>query len=156
MNEEYNLSSYHNHPDPSPNITVTPLMIDYLRATKPWVRFLSILMFVMVGLMLVGGLVMMLSGATGLGATGPILGLVYWVMAILYLAPAYFLFQFASSIGNLLQGGGDVAMEAALGSQKSFWRFTGIVTLVIVCIYALVIVTAILGGLVMGGLYQTR
>ncbi len=78
---------------------------------------------------------------------GPVLGIIYILLAGIYLAPAFLLHQYASSIGDLLQGGGDVAMEAALGSQKSFWRFIGILTLVFICLYALIIVVAISFGM---------
>jgi hypothetical protein len=70
-------------------------------------------------------------------------------MGGLYLAPAFFLHQYASSINDFLQGGGDSAMETALGSQKSFWRFVGILTLVFICLYVLVFVFAIFGAMVM-------
>ncbi|MEK7723066.1 MAG: hypothetical protein AAB336_01840 [Acidobacteriota bacterium] len=153
MNEEYNLHPYHNHEDGLMNIKVTSVMIDHLRATKPWVKFLSILMFISVGLMFLGGLVMMVSFSAPAGmrgaAFGPILGIIYWIFGGLYLAPAYFLFRFASSIDDLLKGGGDVAMEMALGSQKSFWRFIGITTLVVVSFYILFIVLAIGGAMSM-------
>ena len=150
MNEEYNLSPYHNQKDPLANVPVTPLMVEHLRATKPWVRFISIIMFISVGLMFLGGLMMMLMsssmGRSGFGF-GPIVGIIYIIMGALYLAPAYFLHQYASSIGDFLQGGGDSAMETALGSQKSFWRFIGILTLVVICIYGLVFLFVILGAL---------
>ena len=145
--EEYNLSPYHNQVDALSNIPVTPLMIEHLRATKPWVRFMSVISFVMSGFMILGGVIIMfMPAAPGMGAFGPVLGIVYILLAGLYIAPAYFLHQFASSIGTLMQGGGDVAMEAALGSQKSFWRFVGIMTLVVICLYGLFFVIAILFG----------
>lgn len=154
MNEQYNLDPYHNQTDGLSNIPVTPLMIEHLRATRPWVLFLSILMFISVGLMFLGGLLAIVATSSPAGmrgaAFGPIVGIIYWIIGGLYLAPAIFLFKYASSIQDLLRGGGDVAMEAALESQKSFWRFTGIVTLVVICVYALVILMAIFGAMSMG------
>jgi hypothetical protein len=38
-------------------------------------------------------------------------------------------------------------MESALGSQKSFWRFVGILTLVVICLYALIFIFAMLGAM---------
>lgn len=151
MNEEYNLHPYHNHPDSLTNISVTPMMIESLRATKPWVRFLSILMFISVALMFLAGLMMMVSFSAPAGmrgaAFGPALGIIYWIFGGLYLAPAIFLYRYASSIQDLVQGGGDTAMEMALESQKSFWKFTGIVTLVVICLYALIIVFAMFAAM---------
>jgi hypothetical protein len=148
--EEYNLSPYHNQTDNMANIPVTPLMIEYLQATKPWVRFMSVITFILAGLMILLGLFMILMpiapGMQGFGI-GPVIGIAYILMAGLYVAPAVFLYQFASAIGDLMLGGRDVAMEAALGSQKSFWRFVGILSLVLICIYALLIVIAMSIGM---------
>lgn len=150
MNEEYNLHPYHNQTDSLANITVTPLMIESLRATKPWVKFLSILMFIMVGLVFLGGLAMMFASPMGMrggASVGPLMGFVYWIMGGLYLAPAIFLYRYASSIDDLVRGGGDTAMEMALESQKSFWKFTGIVTLVVLCFYLIMIVLAMFAAM---------
>lgn len=152
MSQEYNLSPFHNQSDPLANIPVTPLMIEHLQATKPWVRLISIIMFISVGLMFLGGVAMFLipspPGMRGGGAFfGPIIGIIYIIFGALYIIPAYFLHQYASSINDLLKGGGDSAMENALGSQKSFWRFVGILTLIIIALYALFFVFAILGAM---------
>ena len=129
---------------------ITPLMIEHLRATKPWVRLMSIVLFISVGLILVGAVVILLVPTT-MGGSGLslLIAVVYLALGGLYLFPAYFLHQFASAIRNLDQGGGDVAMEEALRSQKSFWRFVGIMTLVVICIYAIIIVFAMLGATLM-------
>lgn len=150
--EEYNLSPYHNQQDNMSNIPVTPLMINHLQSTKPWVRFISIVMFIFSGLTFIGGLAVMLI-PTASGAQGPqfgfLIGILYILMGGLYLAPAYFLHQYASSIQDLLRGGGDTAMEMALGSQKSFWRFMGILTLIVICLYALIFLFMIVGAVSM-------
>src|SRR5687767_10772849 len=129
---------------------VTPLMIEHLRATKPWVRFMSIILFISVALIFLGAVVILLV-PTGMGGSGvsALIAIVYLAMGALYIVPAYFLHQYASSIRSLEQGGGDVAMEEALRNQKSFWRFVGITTLVVICIYAIVIVFAMLGATMM-------
>lgn len=145
MNDQYNFNPYHNQSDPLENIPVTSLMIDHLRATKPWVRLISIVLFIMSGLIIVGGLAMMLmpfQGGFG-GGIGAFFGLLYIAFGIIYFFPAYFLMKYASSINQLLQGGGDVAMEDALGNQKSFWKFSGIMTLVVICIYGIMFVVII-------------
>lgn len=150
--EEYNLSPYHNHPNSPANVAVTPLMIDHLRATKPWVRFISIAMFVGSGFMILVGIAMMfmpaMGGRAGAGF-GAMIGIFYILLSLIYIVPAYFLYQYASSIKDLLNDGGDVAMENALGNQKSFWRFVGILTLVIIAIYVLAIGVMILSALAM-------
>lgn len=148
IKEEYQ-NPYDSNDDPLANVPVTPLMIEHLRGTKPWVRFLSIMMFILSGFMILLGLVMLFAGSA-LGqrsGVGPIVGIIYILMSILYIAPAFFLHQYASYIGDFMNGGGDSAMESALGSQKSFWRFLGILTIIVIAIYALIFVVAILVGM---------
>src|SRR5687768_5540229 len=107
MNQDYNPSPYHNldYKDPLENVPVTPIMIDHLRATKPWVRLIFVILFISVGLMLLLGLGMMLI-PSGMGGSsfGPLIGIIYILFSGLYLAPAFFLHKFASSINDFLQG----------------------------------------------------
>jgi hypothetical protein len=147
MSQEYNLNPYHNHEDPL-NVPVTPLMVEHLRTTKPWVRFISIMMFIATGFMFLAGLAMLfVPSPPGMNSFsfGPVLAIFYFIFGGLYLVPAYFLFQYASYIQDFINGGGDSAMESTLESQKSFWRFIGILTLVIICLYALIFLFAIFG-----------
>jgi len=66
------------------------------------------------------------------------------VVFLLYLIPAYFLFKYSSAIGSLLRGGGVSALESALGYQKSFWKFSGVMTLIGLILAVLGIAAAIL------------
>lgn len=132
---------------------ITPLMVEHLRGTKPWVRLMSVVLFITAALVFLGAVVILLM-PTGMGGSGfsLIIAVVYLALGALYLFPAYLLHQFASSIRNLEQGGGDVAMEEALRTQKSFWRFAGITTVVVICLYVIAIVFVMLGATMMSGL----
>ena len=133
-------------------IVVSENALGYLRATRPWVKFLAIVGFVFIVLMVLIGLLMALalSGAaakTGpLAAFGPILGVVYIVMAAVYLMPCLFMYCYAKAIAAI-PGTGQAALEEALKQQKSFWKFMGIFMLIVLCIELLVIVIGVLIGL---------
>jgi type II secretory pathway pseudopilin PulG len=127
---------------PPPRDTITAGMIDALAKTKPWVRFLSILGFVMVGLMLlfslgvigVGIFTIAKSGAEGAMLIG--LGVLYLAMAVLYVFPSRFLWRYAKAIEQALTAQSKAwPIEQALKQQKSFWKFAGIMTLVILLLY---------------------
>ncbi|HET6251547.1 MAG TPA: hypothetical protein VFE47_27935 [Tepidisphaeraceae bacterium] len=64
-----------------------------------------------------------------------ILGIVYVVMAILYFIPAMLLNRFASRIAMLMRSKRMIDVEAALAAQKSFWRFIGIMLIVVLGFY---------------------
>jgi hypothetical protein len=85
------------------------------------------------------------------GAGGPIpgavLGLVYIPFAIVYVYPGLKLWSYGKSIGQLMLSRASTDLEAALGHQKSFWKFVGILTLCVVGIYILVFLGAMVSGI---------
>ena len=128
---------------------VTPKMVADLASTRPWVLFLSILGFIVCGLMALAGIAMI-----GLAAAAPrggppmaFLGLIYIPLALLYLCPAYFLLKYSGGIRGFLATRSASQMEQALQSQKSFWKFVGILMLVMICFYILAIVIGVVIGI---------
>jgi hypothetical protein len=122
-----------------------------LAETRPWVRLIAVVIFVGLGFLVLGTTVLLLMSGQlpGLGvARGEaiLLAVMLVVMSAIYVPPALFLWRYASSIGHLQQGGGQQALEAALTNQKSFWKYLGVVILVMVGLYAV----AIVGGMMTG------
>ncbi|MBW3670567.1 MAG: type II secretion system protein GspG [Acidobacteria bacterium] len=121
---------------------LTQDMLDSLRSTRPWVRFLSIIGFIAVGFMILGSIFIIGVGVIGGGdeeMPGFLmigLGLLYLLMAILYVFPSMYLFRYASSITRALQPGPKaIPVQDALRHQKSFWKFVGILTLASMLLY---------------------
>ena len=114
------------------NPQITESVLNSLSATKPWVRFFSILGFISIVLMFFSTAMMavgMKSLPVSPGASKASLGFIAVfnsAMIIICFFPSYFLFQYASAIGKLLHGGGVSELEDALQFQKLFWRFAGI------------------------------
>ena len=97
--------------------------------------------------MVVGGVSMMARGAEAMpGGLGVFLGSVYIVMAILYILPAVFLWMYADRIRNFLRQRSPGALASALEAQKSFWKFVGILTVIVLCIYGAAIFFAVFAG----------
>lgn len=118
-----------------------------LRQTKPWVRFMSVIMFIGSGFMALGGAIMMAAGAAGApGVPGAFLGILYILMAILYVIPAVFLWRYADRIGSFLLQRTPGALAHALEAQKSFWKFVGILTLIVLCVYAFMLLFVVFAG----------
>ena len=97
-----------------------------------------------------GGVVMIGLGAIAPSNGGPIptsaLGLVYLPMAALYIYPALKLWGFGSAINRLVASRSSGDLEVALGQQKSFWKFAGIVTIVMIALYGLFFIGMIAVG----------
>lgn len=130
----------------------TPGMVQALKETKPWVRFLSILGFVGCGLMFLAGLIVAVAGAFAGdafgGGFGALLGLVYFIMGALWILPLIHLHKYANAIGLAVQGAGAPAIEGALMRQRSFWRTVGIMTLVFIGLYFISIFVVVIAGMV--------
>jgi hypothetical protein len=135
----------------------TPLMVEHLKNTRPWVLFLAIVLIVACAFMVLAGLGM-LAGGAAFGASNPayrelqsqgmpifiITGLIYIGLSGLYIPIIVFLFRYARSIKGLLGTGLTASIEEALGHQKSFWKYVGIITLIGISLFVLMIIIAII------------
>lgn len=62
--------------------------------------------------------------------------LVYIAAAILYLAPAVFLSRYASAIKRMRSDPSSQLLEGAIKYQKSFWRYTGVISAIFLVVLA--------------------
>ena len=116
-----------------------------LMQTRPWVKLIGILMFIMIGLMILGCVFLIVAGANQVGpAQGMLMGAIYFVFAILYFFPALFLMRYASRIDAFVQDGTTDRLDHALEAQKSFWKFIGIMAAIITALYAVMALVGIL------------
>jgi len=126
-----------------PQTDVTDTVVELLSETRPWVKLMAVLAFIMTPLAMIAGAGMALT--TGIQKVATLLPLM--ITMLVYLPAAVFLWKYAGGIRQLQKGGGQTALEAALRSQKSFWKYLGILACVLMSIYGVVIVGAILVGL---------
>lgn len=110
---------------------------EQLARTKPWVRFASTLGFLMSALALVslfsGSLVTILQS---------IFVLIFALLA--YLIPSILLWNYGSLIGEYLRGSNSASFSDALAAQKTFWKYLGIMALIIVVVYGTLIALGVL------------
>ena len=122
---------------------VTDRIMRAMLETRPWVTFLSVLGFIGAGLSVIAGLVIAVF-TPGDAPMGPLIGIIYLIAAGLYAAGSNLLYRYRTSIAAMQRGYGIEALENALEHQKSFWRFTGITTAVMVGLYGVAIVVGII------------
>jgi hypothetical protein len=119
--------------------------VELLQQTRPWVRFMSVLGFLCVGLMF---LICVASGLTRGGfGFGPSELVLFVVFGVMYIFPSLFLSRYASRITDLAETRRVSDLDAALDAQKSFWKFVGVVAAIFTVIYALIFLFAIAGGI---------
>ena len=132
---------------------MTNPMIHSLGSTRPWTKFLSILGFITVALSFLMGISMIfIIGFVPQpkGVPTGLVGIIYVLLSLVYLFPSIYLFKYSSSIARFLNSKREIDMESALGYQKSFWKFTGIVGCIMIVIVILGILAAIIIPLVAG------
>lgn len=132
-------------PAAAPGGVVSELSVEMLRQTRPWVMLMGVLCFIGSAFLLLGGLGMMamgaLASATTKSSAAPMaIGLIYIPMAGLYIYPGLKLTKFGGAIGRLLQSRASADLESALEQQKSFWKFAGITTIVMIVLYIFLII----------------
>jgi hypothetical protein len=136
---------------------LSTLVLEHLKLTRPWVQLLAVLGFLGSGLMVIAGLMMTVLGSTGAfkasdnpfgAAFGAGLGVVYILIAFLYIMPSIYLMRYARSIKALLASPRVPGLEEALGHQKSFWRFVGICAAVVLGLYGIALVGVVVAAIV--------
>lgn len=131
---------------------ITPTMVHHLQKTGPWVRLVSIfglVIGVIVGI--VGVLAALVNIATKQG--GDAIAAVPMLFACvlaggLYFFPSLHLLRYASAIKQLRGTIDAASLEVALFHQRRFWRWVGIATIVLICVYAAIIFVAVVVGIV--------
>ena len=127
---------------------------NYMRETSKWAKFLSIVGFVMAGLMVLGALFM----GTILSSFGEAMGddfgsfpfafmsFFYIAFAALYVIPNLYLFKFATKTKKALDGEDQYELARAFENLKSLFKFVGIFTAIILGFYAFMILITLLFG----------
>lgn len=127
---------------------VTTEMLDALRGTKPWVLLIGIVLFVSAAFMALGTFGMIAAGSVGAKQAGAPAGMfagmgaMYAVGVVIYIVMGVYLVKYSSAIGRLMQSSSTSDMEDALVSQRKFWKFAGILTLVMIVVAVLGMVAA--------------
>jgi hypothetical protein len=129
-------SAYSGESQASSEGVVPPGAIRALTLTRPWVLFLSVVMFISCGLMFIFAMVFMTAGRAIQApiAFGGLLGALYLVLAVLNLIQAVLLYRYADAIPEVRATGSARSLECALARQLAYWRFLGVMTLVLICV----------------------
>ena len=122
---------------------VSERTVQLLDQTKGWVLFFSVLCFLGTAIMLGASVLMLVVGSFMPKGAIPfpmsVLAIVYLPLAAFYVYPAKKLWGYGSAIGRLTTSRSTSDLEAAMGEQKSFWKFVGIATICLFGVYFLMI-----------------
>jgi hypothetical protein len=145
--------------DAAPSISLNFEAQNYLRESGKWAAFLGIIGFILTGFIVIAALfagTMMAtisrlqpenSGAAIMAGMGGFVTVIYLLLALLYFFFSLYLYQFGSGIKKGITYADPLHVTTAFGKLKSFFKLWAILTIVVLCLYALIIVCAIIFGL---------
>lgn len=126
----------------------------YLKETAKWAKFLSIIGFIFIGLIVLGGLVTFIftisnpySRMSGIRFNIGGFVFLYILMAALYFFPVYYLYNFSSKMLSALQNDDSFDFKLAFKNLKSLYKFVGILTIVFLSIYILFLFFGLMVGM---------
>ncbi|MCL1814353.1 MAG: DUF5362 family protein [Treponema sp.] len=139
---------------------ITEEMLYYLKRASPWLRFAGIVRFILAGfiilmlLAMIFGFQSLISAipgfGTGLEAAGPALLFGYivnmLVTATLIFFPALFMFRFGKKIQSYLYTNDTRDLEQAFKENKSYWTFTGVLTIIGLGFFGLFLIIMIIAA----------
>lgn len=126
----------------------------YLREAGKWAKFLGILGYVLTAIILLAGV-----GVTFVGSSinttsasvlpfgiGPFLGIMYIIAGIFYFVFSNYLYKFGKGAINGVEFQDAIQISVGLGKLKSLFKFWGILTIIMLAIYALALIGIVAGA----------
>ena len=133
--------------------------LDYLKETAKWAKFLAIVGFVGLGLiLLIFVLLGLFLGSTGLSGMGGEEAAIFGVMGAagmffyvaifiaIYFMPTLFLYRFATNMQTALRTEDSESLQTSLSNIKSLFKYVGILTMIILILYGIIFLFSLLFG----------
>ena len=133
----------------------------YLSEIARWGKFLSIMGFIGIGLCAIGFTIVLLTGnatsSASFGGTSydmgnnmqkTILPIIMIILFLIYFFPTLYLYRFSTQMQTALRNNDQGNLNSSFGNLKSCFKFVGILTIVILCLYALLFIGGILYAVV--------
>jgi uncharacterized membrane protein len=142
------------------SLSIDPVTKAHLHETARWAKFLAIIGFIFLALMLIGGIFMIatMSAVTG-GFEGGNQGfgmfagygvgffaIFYIIIALIVFFPLIFMLRFANRMKAALVNNDQQQLNTSFQNLKAYFRFWGIVTIIGLAFYAIAFIFGILGA----------
>jgi uncharacterized membrane protein len=136
------------------NLSINDEIKLYLKETAKWAKFLAIIGYIGIGFLVLFSLFMLfgMTALAGMFEALPLslMGIIYLLMALLYYFPVNYLNKFANKAKRALADNDQDEINLAFKNLKSMFKFMGILTIVVLCLYALIIVVMIPAAIISG------
>lgn len=120
----------------------------FLLETTKWGSFLAIMGYIGMGFLCLAGvgvtiMFTFIGSSVDMGFPFQIMGIIYIIMAVVYYFPVTFLHRFSKNLKQGLLAGTNDLVTLGFENLKSLFRFMGILTIVVLSIYALFLVVGL-------------
>jgi hypothetical protein len=137
-----------NTPQNEISFTDNSAINEYLIETSKWGKFLAIMGYIGIGLLIALAIIMMfalsaISRFSGTGFSMILVGILYIIIAVIYYFPIHYLYQFSINIRRGLNSKDLPTITSGFRNLKSLFKFMGILTIVIFSIYVLLLLIAL-------------
>ncbi len=131
----------------------SPQVKSFLKETAKWAKFISIVGFVFIGLMVIFAMfagALFSSFSSDLGADFPfppfLFSAIYLILAAIGFFPILYLYRFANNMQIALSRGDQDVLQSSFENLKAHYKFYGIMLAIVLGFYALLFVISIIGG----------
>ena len=130
------------------NLEVSESVKSSLDTMVYWSKFLSILGYIGVGLMVLASLWMFSMDIPSYGYYyGPsmkLIGFIYLIFAVLYYFPVSYLYKFSTETRYALNSNSQSSLNDGLSNLASNFKFIGVMSVAILSLYALLFVISVI------------
>jgi heme/copper-type cytochrome/quinol oxidase subunit 2 len=139
------------------SLTIDPTTKANLSEAARWARFLAIVGFVFLGMIVVFGFfvsamvsrVGMVDDGTGLGAVAGFAGIgmaiMYIIVALIWFFPLLFTYRFAGQMRGALNSNDQELLNSSFLNLKSTFRYLGVITIISLVFLALSLIFGVAG-----------
>lgn len=137
-------------------LIVTEDIRSYIYETAKWAKFLSIIGFIFCVLIIIFAFFMpaVISSMTTMGGQTPLsqvapaaITVTYLLIALIYFYPSLMLFKYATAAQKAVLFLDQLSLGVAMSKMKSFFKFWGVLTIVILSFYIVGILFAVVASI---------
>lgn len=122
-----------------------------IAATRPWMLFAAVMVFVMAAAHVLMAVLWLVSGGRGGDPTPIVLGLCAILFSLLWVFHGFLLTAWHNRLGNAVQQGLPESLEQALHCQHRYWIFVGVQMIVYLVLFIILMVVIFAVGVSLAG-----
>jgi len=146
--EQINQNNQSNQEIENSDFRLTKHSVEYLKSSASWIRFYSIMGFIVCGLLIIGAIIDLLPSSMPNIPVTRSMSIMWVVGAILVFFPSKYLYKYSDKIRCFLETNDNDLIERALLLQNKYWTFISIITIIGLSITVISLLAFVLGNMV--------